>query len=99
MAFKTSPAKWKETELDQKIQLEQLQIEKQKIISRRIYMSIWLTLSILLCALGIYGLILGKIEWGVPCIVFGFGSIAVGIEVLAVKAIFKAIIKARRKTN
>lgn len=99
MAYKTSSTKWKETELDQKIQLQQLEIEKQRIISRRFYIAIWLMIVFLLMGCAIYGLATENLGLGVPCLVFGFAIGLGGVEFLVIKSVVKNIRENRRKTN
>ncbi len=99
MAYKTSSTKWKETELDQKIQLQQLEIEKQRIISRRFYIAIWLVVVLMLMGCAIYGLATENLGLGVPCLVFGFAIGLGGVEFLVIKSVVKNIRENRRKTN
>lgn len=99
MAMRMNSVKWKETELDQKIQLQQLEIERQRIISRRFYITIWLLASFTLIGFGVYGLAIDNQGLGLTCLIWGLFGVIGGCEFLAVRAIIKYIRKNRQQKN
>ncbi len=99
MAFNSKSVKWRETELDQKIELQQLEIERQKIISRRFYIAIWLLIVFVLLGCTVYGLATENLGLGVPCLVFALAIGLGGAEFLVIKTIIVNIRKNKKQRN
>lgn len=97
MAFRQTSVKWRETEIDQQIQLQQLEIERQKIISRRFYIALWILVCILLLAGGVYGLATENLGLGVPCLIFSVCLGIYGAVFLVIKSIIRNVIRNRRQ--
>lgn len=91
----------KEVDTEQMIKLRQLELEEKKIISKRIYIAIWLFIAVLLTSIGVYGFAINNMDLGLICFPFGLVIGIGGLEVLGVMALVKNIRKNRqqKKTN
>lgn len=91
----------KETDTEQLIRLRELEIEERQSKSKRFYIAIWLTIAIILTAIGIYGFAIDNMDLGLTCFIWGLALGVGGLEVLGVIALVRYIKKSRqqKKTN
>ena len=89
----------KEVDTEQMIRLRELEQEKKKNASKRIYIAIWLIIVVLMIATAIYGLAIENLGLGVPCLVFGFAIGLGGLEFLGIKALINNVRKNRQQNE
>lgn len=61
----------KERNTEQLIRLRELELEKKRIVSGRIYLSLWLVISLLLISTGMYGFAIGNQDLGLNGMIWG----------------------------
>ena len=87
----------KEENVDKLIRLRELELEKKKIVSGRIYLSLWLVISLLLIFTGMYGFAIGNQDLGLNGMIWGLVLGLGGLEFLGIKAIVNAVRRSRQQ--
>ena len=87
----------KEANTEQLIRLRELELEKKRIVSGRIYISLWLVISLLLISTGMYGFAIGNQDLGLNGMIWGLVLGLGGLEFLGIRAIVNSVRKSRQQ--
>ena len=82
---------------EQLIRLRELELEKKRIVSSRIYISLWLVISLLLIFTGMYGFAIGNQDLGLNGLIWGLVLGLGGLEFLGIRAIVNSVRKSKQQ--
>lgn len=87
----------KERNTEQLIRLHELELEKKKIVTGRIYLSLWLVISLLLIFTGMYGFAIGNLDLGLNGMIWGLVLGLGGLVFLGIRALFVSVRRNRQQ--